>query len=261
MKLLGKKALITGAAAGIGRAIATRFVEEGASVACVDIDAGELASTVRALQGLAGKVGAQVAGITADVGNPADIERATSEALSQLQGLDILVNNAGVNAGGSVDTVSLEAWNRVIAVNLTSMFLFSKAVWSTFSKQGHGAVLNMSSVMGLTGVRDSFAYCASKAAIIGLTKSIAADGAPLGIRVNCICPGFVSTPIMDRAHSKEFQERISTQIPMKRMASPAEIAGGCLYLVSDDASYATGSVLVLDGSATAGFAGCYLVKD
>jgi NAD(P)-dependent dehydrogenase (short-subunit alcohol dehydrogenase family) len=145
-----------------------------------------------------------------------------------------------------------------MAVNLTSMFLFTKAAWPTFSKQKSGAIVNMSSIMGLTGVRQSFVYCASKAAIIGLTKSIAADGAPLGIRVNCICPGFVSTPIMDQAHSNEVQARISAQIPLRRMATPAEIAGGCVYLVSDDASYATGTVLVLDGSATAGFAGCYL---
>lgn len=254
MKLLGKKAMVTGAAAGIGRAIATRFVDEGASVACIDIDAGELEMTVRSLQGRPGTA----LGIVGDVGAAEDIARASRAAMSQLQGLDILVNNAGINAGGCVDTVSLEDWNRVIAVNLTSMFLFSKAAWGPFSQQGHGVILNMSSIMGLTGVRNSFAYCASKAAIIGFTKSIAADGAPLGIRVNCICPGFVSTPIMDKAHSRQSQERINAQLPMKRMASPAEIAGGALYLVSDDATYATGSVLVLDGSATAGFAGCYL---
>lgn len=257
MKLLGKKALITGAAAGIGRAIATRFAAEGASIACVDIDPVELESTVRALKGGAG----QIMGITADVGDPADIERATNDALIQLHGLDILVNNAGVNAGGTVASVSLEDWNRVIAVNLTSMFLFSKAVWGPFLRQGRGAILNMSSIMGLTGVADSFAYCASKAAIIGFTKSVAADGAPLGIRVNCIAPGFVSTPIMDRAHSQAFQDRISTQIPIKRMATAAEIAAAALFLVSDEASYSTGSVMVLDGGATIGFAGCYLEKD
>jgi NAD(P)-dependent dehydrogenase (short-subunit alcohol dehydrogenase family) len=258
MKLRGKKALVTGAAQGIGRAIALRFVQEGASIACIDCAADALGATVRDLQSVGRERGAQVIAITADVGIAADVERSSRSALAQLQGLDILVNNAGVNAAGSVEAVSADAWNRVMAVNLTSMFLFTKAVWPVFSKQKHGAIVNMSSIMGLTGVRESFAYCASKAAIIGLTKSIAADGAPLGIRVNCICPGFVSTPIMDQAHSRQMQDRISVQIPARRMAAPAEIAAGCLYLVSDDASYASGSVLVLDGSATAGFAGCYL---
>ena len=254
MKLLGKKVLITGAAAGIGRAIATRFADEGASLVGVDIDSAGLETTVRALQGRPGRI----LGLYADLGIPEDIERVAKDAIGQLQGLDILVNNAGVNASGSVDTVTLADWNRVIAVNLTSMFLLSKAVWASFSSQTQGVILNMSSIMGLTGARNNFAYCTSKAAIIGLTRSIAADGAALGIRVNCICPGYVNTPIMDRAHSKEFQDRICAQIPMGRMASPQEVASAALYLASDDASYTTGSVLVLDGAATVGFAGCYL---
>ncbi len=254
MKLSGRKALITGAANGIGRAIATRFVAERASVACVDIDADALERTVAALR----ELGGNAIGIVADVGTPEDIARATSTALEQLGGLDILVNNAGVGAAGSVDKVSLENWNSILSTNLTSMFLFAKATWATFSQQGHGAIVNMSSIMGLTGVADSVAYCTSKAAIIGFTKSIAADGAPLGIRANCICPGFVHTPIMDKAHSKETQQRISLQLPIRRMASPEEIAAATLFLASEDASYASGSVLVLDGSATAGFAGCYL---
>jgi NAD(P)-dependent dehydrogenase (short-subunit alcohol dehydrogenase family) len=116
----------------------------------------------------------------------------------------------------------------------------------------------MSSIMGLTGAAGNFAYCSCKAAIIGLTKSLAADGGPLGIRVNCVCPGFVHTPIMDKAHSREFQDRISAQLPARRMASPQEIADGFVYLSSDDATYANGTVLVLDGAATVGFAGCYL---
>lgn len=143
MKLLGKKALIIGAAAGIGRAIAARFVKEGASVACVDIDSESLDTTVRALQGGPGTV----SGMSADVGIQTDIEHIARYTFSQLQGLDILVNNAGINAGGSLDTVTLADWNRAIAVNLTSMFLLSKEVWVDFARQGYGVILNMSSIM------------------------------------------------------------------------------------------------------------------
>lgn len=254
MRLTGRKALVTGAAAGIGQAIAARFVAEGAQVACVDIDGRRLAATVEELR----KSGSRVFGIQADVGVADDVARAAAEAIQALGGMDILVNNAGINAGGRVDTVSPEQWDRVIAVNLTSMFLFARAIWPVFSQQRRGAIINMSSVMGLTGVRESFAYCATKAAVVGFTRSIAADGAPLGIRVNCICPGYVSTPIMDAAHSKEKQARIAAQIPAKRMASPDEIAAACAFLASEEASYANGSVLLLDGGATAGFAGCWV---
>lgn len=254
MKLKGKKALISGAASGIGRAIATRFVEQGADVACVDINASVLAATVQELQ----TENRKVVGFHADVAIRADVEKAVANAQDSLGGLDILVNNAGINASGTIDLVDEEMWNRTLAVNLTSTFLLCKAVWQRFSAQGQGVIVNMSSIMGLTGARDSFVYCTSKGAIIALTKSLAADGSPLGIRVNCVCPGYVRTPIMDKAHSMSAQAKITNQLPIRRMASPNEIADGFVYLASDDASYASGSVLVLDGAATVGFAGCYL---
>ena len=249
-----KKVLVTGAAAGIGRAIASRFVAEGATVACVDVNEAQLNDTVRSLRGGAGSA----IGIVADLGVAAELERAANSAMDQLQGLDILINNAGINASGTVQTVEPAQWDRVIAVNLTSVFLLCRLAWPRFVKQGHGIVVNMSSVMGVTPVRDSFAYCSTKAAIIALTKSLAADGGPHGIRVNCVCPGYVHTPIMDRAHSPEAQERLASQIPMRRMAAPEEIAAAFLWLASEESSYATGVSLVLDGAATAGFAGCYL---
>jgi NAD(P)-dependent dehydrogenase (short-subunit alcohol dehydrogenase family) len=220
----------------------------------VDINDGELAETVRALNGGAGNA----IGIVADVGVAADVERAASAAIDALQGLDILVNNAGINASGTVETLAPAQWDRVIAVNLTSMFLMCRMAWPGFVRQGHGVIVNMSSIMGVTPVRDSVAYCSTKAAIIALTKSLAADGGPHGIRVNCVCPGYVHTPIMDRAHSAATQERLAAQIPMRRMAAPDEIAAAFTWLASEEASYANGLSLVLDGAATAGFAGCYL---
>jgi 3-oxoacyl-[acyl-carrier protein] reductase len=253
MRHAAKRALVTGAAAGIGRAIAARLVAEGAHVACVDCDGAQLDATVRALHGPGSAFG-----LVADVGIAADIERAAADALGRLQGLDILVNNAGINASGSVDTLDPADWDRVIAVNLSSVFRMCRAVWPTFVRQKSGAIVNMSSIMGLVPVRASFAYCSTKAAIIALTKSLAADGAPLGIRVNCVCPGFVQTPIMDRAHSPAAQQRIVAQIPAQRMATPEEIAAAFAWLASDEASYANGTTLLLDGAASAGFAGCFI---
>jgi 3-oxoacyl-[acyl-carrier protein] reductase len=254
MKLEGKKALITGAASGIGRAIAGRFLAEGAQVACVDVNTGALDSTVRAFRTQDNKV----LGITADVSSPPDVDRAVHTVMTEFGGLDILVNNAGIICAGTVESLIPAQWDRVIAVNLTSVYLLCRATWPHFCRQKRGAIINMSSIMGLTGARNSFAYSSTKAAIIALTKCLAEDGGPLGIRVNCVCPGYVHTPGIDDIHDPRTQQRLAAQIPLRRMASPDEIAAGFVFLASDDASYANGSALVLDGAATVGFAGCYL---
>ena len=256
MKLIRKKVLVTGAASGIGRAIASRFAEEGATVACLDMNADALNATVEELR----QSGHEALGLCVDLGQAQDAAATAAAAITQMGGVDILVNNAGVNATGTVEDLGVEQWNRLLAVNLTSMFVMAKSVWSRFAAQGHGVIVNMSSIMGLIPVANNVAYCTSKAAIVGFTKSLAADGGPLGIRVNCVCPGYVHTPIMDRAHSAESQQRMTAQLPMKRMATAREIANGFLYLASDDASYATGTVLLLDGAASAGFAGCYITQ-
>jgi NAD(P)-dependent dehydrogenase (short-subunit alcohol dehydrogenase family) len=254
MKLKGKTALITGAAAGIGRAIAARFLAEGAQVACVDVNAALLESTVRALR----TQDNTVLGIAADVSSQIDVERAMDTVLAEFGGLDILVNNAGIICAGTVESVTPTQWDRIIAVNLTSVYLLCRAAWPHFSRQKHGTIINMSSIMGLTGGRNSFAYSSTKAAIISLTRCLAEDGGPLGIRVNCVCPGYVQTPGLDDVHDAETQRRLAAQIPVRRMASPDEIAAGFAFLASDDSSYASGAALVLDGAATVGFAGCYL---
>jgi 3-oxoacyl-[acyl-carrier protein] reductase len=218
------------------------------------INAAALERAVQALRA----PGRTVVGHPADIANPAEVTSATTAARSSLGGLDILVNNAGFNAPGTVEQLDIETWNRVLAVNLTGFFLMTKAVWSGFVRQKHGVVLNMSSIMGLTGARDSIAYCTCKAAIVAFTKSLAADGGPFGIRSNCICPGYVHTKGMDDAHSPAMQARLAAQIPVRRMARAEEIADGFAYLASDQATYVNGAVLVMDGAATVGFAGCYL---
>lgn len=252
-----RKVIVTGAASGIGRAIARRFAATGAQVACLDADAANLAQTIEEFRA----AGYRTIGLSVDLGDAAAAAASGAAAIAQLGGADVLINNAGINAGGTVGTLEVEQWNRVLAVNLTSMFVMSKAVWSTFAAQRRGAIVNMSSIMGLTPVGNSVAYCTSKGAIVAFTRSLAADGGPLGIRANCVCPGFVQTPIMDQAHGPEAQRRISAQLPMRRMASADEIADGFLYLASDAASYANGTTLVLDGAATTGFAGCYVATD
>lgn len=254
MKLEGKRALITGAAAGIGRAIAARFLAEGAQVACIDVDAARLESTARDLR----TKDNTVLGIAADVSSPLDVERAMRTVMGEFGGLDILVNNAGITGTGTVESLAPAQWDKIIAVNLTSVYLLCRAAWPHFSRQKRGVIINMSSIMGLTGGRNSFAYSSTKAAIISLTKCLAEDGGPLGIRVNCVCPGYVHTPGLNDIHDSETQHRLAAQIPLRRMASTDEIAAGFAFLASDDASYASGTALVLDGAATVGFAGCYL---
>src|SRR6185312_2843878 len=153
MRLRGKKALITGAASGIGRAIAARFIAEGADVALLDINAKQLDATVRELDNQT----TAVVGIDVDLGVPSAAEKAAQAAISALKGLDILVNNAGVNASGTVATTDLASWDRTLAVDLTSVFILCKAAWPTFESQRRGAIVNMSSIMGLTGAANSFA--------------------------------------------------------------------------------------------------------
>lgn len=256
MQLNGKKAIITGAASGIGQVTAKRFTEEGSAVACIDIDATQLEDTVDKL--LRKKV--NVIGFVGDVSDPNAVNELVEKSVEKLGGVDILINNAGISYPGTIEDISYQDWNRNIAVNLSSFFLMSKAVWPRYVEQNSGSIINMSSIMGLTGLRNSFAYCSCKAGIIAFTKSLAADGAPLGIRVNCICPGYVDTPLMNIAlrEVKGLGQAIIKQVPAQRMATAAEIANGFVFLASDQASYVNGANLVIDGAATVGFGGSYI---
>ncbi len=255
MRFLNKRALVTGGASGIGRAVVERFIAEGAAVAIADLE-GEAARTFTdALRAR----GARVVAVVGDVSRIEDAERMVAEAVAFLGGLDILINNAGIETVGSVTTARDDEWERQIAVNLHGVYRMSRFAIPELIRAGGGAIVNVASIGGLVAVREFSAYGASKAAVIQLTRSMAADYAEYGIRVNCVCPGPVDTPLLERACRRVCGERSPHEVRqmyadltlLKRIAQPEEIARCIAFLASDEASYVTGAVLVADGGFTA----------
>ena len=250
-ELDGKVALITGAGSGIGRAIAVLFAEQGAKVVVVDVnDDGN--KTVAQIK----KKGGAAIFIHADVSKSDSVKKMVETTVKEFGNLTVLVNNAGIESVGSVVEVTEEVWDKVINVNLKGTFLCSKYSAPKILQSGGGVIINIASVLGLIGSKGESAYCASKGGIIALTRAMAMDFAPQGIRVNCICPGSVLTPTFKRVmmtigNYKSAFERNLEKIPLKRVAEPDEIAQAALYLASDRSSYMTGSALVIDGGWSA----------
>jgi NAD(P)-dependent dehydrogenase (short-subunit alcohol dehydrogenase family) len=256
--LEGKVAIVTGAASGIGRATATRFAADGARVACFDIDTRGLEET----RSLAGDAGGEALPVQADVTDAGQVARGIDAVLREYGQVDVLVNVAGQNFEGDVGSLSPAAWNACIALNLTSVYLTAHGLWSHFRERRTGLILNTASVMGRVGARNAVAYCSAKAAVIHLTRCLAADGAEHGIRANCVCPGFVDSPIMDSEFAKAQDARrarveLEARLPLGRMASLDELAGCFAYLASPDAAYMTGAVLDVDGGLTSNLSGRY----
>ena len=253
MRLSGRNAVITGGAAGLGLAIAHAFTTEGASVALVDIDAARAEASAADLAGAGGRA----IGIAADVTNSDAVDAAILRARSELGSLDVLVNNAAVAGFGGVDSTSLEAWERVLAVNLTGTFLVSRAVVPVMLEQGRGAIINLGSIAGLVGVAGMAAYSATKGAIVSLTRQMAADYSGRGIRVNCICPGIVPGTEMGRTvlevvdPDADARARRLAKYPIGRLAQPEDVAAAALFLASDEAGFVTGIALAVDGGMTA----------
>jgi dihydroanticapsin dehydrogenase len=250
-RLVNKRALITGGASGLGLAMAQRFIDEGAKVVIADLD-------VRTADAALKQLGANAARVTGDVSKPADAERMVKETVAQLGGLDILINNAGIETTGSVTSCKDEEWMRQIDVNLHGVYRMSRNAVPEIIKAGGGAIVSMGSIGGLVAVKEYSAYGASKAAVIQLTRSMAADYAEHNIRVNCLCPGPIDTPMLRRAaaklggmHPDQVIEGYASYTLLKRVGKPQDVAAAAAFLVSDDAAYITGVALPVDGGFTA----------
>ncbi|HLX74781.1 MAG TPA: SDR family NAD(P)-dependent oxidoreductase [Terriglobales bacterium] len=249
----GKVALITGAASGIGRASAALFAQEGAAVAVVDINETAGQEVVNAITSKGGKAFFA----SADVTRVADCQRVISAVAAQFGALHILFNNAGIIRRASVLELSETDWDRVMEVNVKSIFLMSKFAIPLIEKSGGGSIINTASGWGLAGGPKAAAYCASKGAVVLLTKAMAIDHGPQNIRVNCICPGDTDTPML-RGEARQLGAatekflREAAQRPLRRVGTPEEIAQAALYLAGDTASFVTGTALVVDGGGLAG---------
>ena len=240
MKLLqGKVAIVTGAARGIGKAVAMRFAEQGADVALVFLRMNENAeSTLAEVEALGGKVKAYVAN-AASFEESHDVVKQIAEDFGRI---DVLVNNAGITKDGLMMRMSEAQWDDVINVNLKSAFNFIHAVTPVMARQRSGSIINMSSVVGVSGNAGQCNYSASKAGMIGLAKSIAKEMGPRGIRANAITPGFIVTDMTNEL-SQEVRDVWNQQIPLRREGKPEEVADVALFLASDLSSYVSGQVI------------------
>jgi len=252
-KLTGKRALITGAASGIGRATALLLAREGAAVAVVDVDEAGGQAVAQQIR----DEGGQAIFLRCDVTRADDCRHAVQRTVERLGGLDILFNNAGIIRRADVVDTTEEEWDRVMAVNVKSIFLLSKYAIPVMAQAGGGAIVNTSSGWGLVGGRNAVSYCASKGAVVNMTRAMALDHGPQNIRVNCICPGDTDTPMLQN-EARQLGESDAVFLadaadrPLQRIGKPEDIARAVLYLVSDDASFVTGTALVVDGGGLAG---------
>ncbi len=258
MRLKDEVALITGAASGIGRATALLFGQEGAKVMCADVNGDGGERVARQI----GDSGGEAASLTVDVAQEEDVQRLVREAIERWGRLDILFNNAGIGFGLPVTQVPEEDWDRLIDINLKGVFLGCKHAIPEMVKQGGGAIVNTASDAGLRGTAWLSTYCASKGGVVLLTKSLAVEWAQQGVRVNCVCPGVIRTPILDPFIERGQElfggsrdaawERLAQAHPVGRVGEPEEVARAVLFLASDEASFVTGVALPVDGGLDAG---------
>lgn len=240
--LTNQVALVTGAGRGIGRAIAVKFAQSGADVVCVSRTAENSEKVAGEIRALGRKAWAHAV----DVADPRAVSDAAEKILSETSRVDVLVNNAGVTRDGLIMRMSEQDWDAVLNTNLRGAFSFTKALSRTFIKQRGGRIINIASVIGLIGNAGQCNYAASKAALIGFTKSIARELASRGITVNALAPGFIETD-MTAALDQKMREELLKKIPLNRLGKAEDIAEAALFLASPAAAYITGQVLTVDG--------------
>ena len=254
MRLKDRISIITGGGSGIGRATALQFAREGASVLVADIDASSGAETVASIKASGG----QAAGIVADVSDEEAAARIAHRAVALWGRVDVLVNNAASFHHLRVEQATRADWEKVLGVNVMGTSFCSRHAAEVMKTHGGGAIVNVASINGLVAMPDWMTYNASKAAVIEMSKSMAMDLAPFGIRVNCVCPGITDTPALQRVIAEfgmpvedVIRVHVAPRCLIKRFARPEEIAAAIVFLASDEASYMTGSTVVVDGGFTA----------
>ncbi|MEQ8305859.1 MAG: 3-oxoacyl-[acyl-carrier-protein] reductase [Hoeflea sp.] len=237
--LTGRKALVTGASGGIGEAIARQLHSRGATV-------GLHGTRVERLEALAQDLGERVMMFPANLSDRDAVSELGKKAEQELEGVDILVNNAGITKDGLFVRMSDEAWDSVMEVNLTSVFRLTRELAHPMMKRRSGRIINITSVVGVSGNPGQANYCAAKAGMIGFTKSVAQEIAPRNVTVNCVAPGFIESAMTEKLNDKQ-KEAIMSVIPMRRMGTGAEIASAVTWLASNEASYVTGQTLHING--------------
>ena len=251
-RLTGKSAVITGGGTGIGQAIALAFAREGAQVAVAGRRKEKLDETLHLLQ----QAGCSALALECDVTKAADTQRVVKSAEGAFGKVNVLVNNAGALSVSTVENITEEDWDRVMATNVKGPFLMSRAALPAMRRAGGGSIINVGSVLGIVAIRDRAAYCASKGGVSMLTKAMALDHAQDNIRVNCVCPSIVESDMTRNLFAEtevgqQARESRLASIPLGRFGKPADIAGLTVFLASEESSWMTGTVIPVDGGVTA----------
>lgn len=249
MRLEGKRCIVTGGASGIGEATVRRFVEEGAEVLIADLN-------LAGAQALAAELGRAVTAVKCDARQEADVRDVAAAALGRWESVDVLVNNAGIELSKTYEDTSTDEWAAVIDTNLRGPWLFCKYIVPKMVERGAGSVINVSSLNGLVGFPLSTAYGSAKGGLVVFTRDMAIELGPTGVRVNCVCPGVIATPMMERwtqsmPDQAEAQEMLRGTMPIGRLGQASEVASAILFFASDDSTLCQGSVLSVDGGFTA----------
>lgn len=244
MRLENKIAIVTGAASGLGKAIAEKFISEGAKVVLSDMKGDD---------SLISSFGDKALFIKCDVSKSAEVENLIKQTVEHFGSLDIMVNNAGISGSGGIIEVTDESWNQTIAINLSGVMFGMRAAAQAMKQKGiKGSIINMSSILGKVGFNGAIAYCAAKGGVVQLTQAGALDLAVDKIRVNAIAPGFIETNMTkDVLAIKQFNDMIVSSTPLGHVGQVSDIANAAVYLASDEANYVTGSVIYVDGGWTA----------